>query len=61
MGSDYLTPYLRSVGSNFTNGVNFAISGSATLPKDRPFNLYIQVMQFLQFQSRSLEFIPKGI
>lgn len=60
VGSDYLTPYLRSVGSNFTNGVNFAISGSATLPKDRPFNLYIQVMQFLQFQSRSLEFIPKG-
>ncbi|KGN58540.1 GDSL esterase/lipase At1g09390 [Cucumis sativus] len=60
VNSDYLTPYLRSVGPNFTNGANFAISGSATLPKDRPFNLYIQIMQFLQFQSRSLELIPKG-
>jgi hypothetical protein len=33
-------------GSTFTNGGNFAVVGSYTLPKYVPFSLNIQVMQF---------------
>ncbi|KAG8477589.1 hypothetical protein CXB51_030854 [Gossypium anomalum] len=53
LNTDYLTPYLNSLGPNFTNGVNFAIIGSATLPRYVPFSLFVQVSQFLRFRSRS--------
>lgn len=56
----YLTPYLESLGPNFTNGANFAISGSSTLPRYKPFSLSVQVLQLLQFRARSLELISKG-
>ncbi|XVE73493.1 hypothetical protein DITRI_Ditri11bG0122300 [Diplodiscus trichospermus] len=56
----YLTPYLNSLGPNFTNGANFAISGSATLPRYERFNLGIQVSQFLQFRNRSLALTLNG-
>ncbi|XP_072996598.1 GDSL esterase/lipase At1g09390-like isoform X2 [Typha latifolia] len=55
--TSYLSPYLESLGSDFRNGANFAIAGSKTLPRDRPFALDIQVQQFLHFRSRSLELI----
>ncbi|KAK9136623.1 hypothetical protein Sjap_007217 [Stephania japonica] len=60
LNSSYLSPYLDSLGSNFTNGVNFAIVGSSTLPKYVPFALNIQVMQFLHFKSHLLGNTARG-
>ncbi|XP_068660041.1 GDSL esterase/lipase LIP-4 [Aristolochia californica] len=51
----YLSPYLEALGSDFSQGANFAIAGSATQPKFQPFSLYIQVLQFLRFKARSIE------
>ncbi|KAF7817995.1 GDSL esterase/lipase [Senna tora] len=56
-----LTPYLDALsGSTFSNGANFAVVGSSTLPKYLPFALNIQVMQFLHFKARTLELIAAG-
>ncbi|GER55149.1 GDSL-like Lipase/Acylhydrolase superfamily protein [Striga asiatica] len=59
--ANYLTPYLESVGPDFTNGANFAVGGSATHPKHVPFSLDIQLLEFLRFYNRSLEMHSKGI
>ncbi|XP_034708085.1 GDSL esterase/lipase At1g09390-like [Vitis riparia] len=58
--ANFLSPYLDSVKSNFTNGANFAIVGSSTLPKYIPFALNIQVMQFLHFKASSLDPMVAG-
>ncbi|WZZ86878.1 hypothetical protein YC2023_115457 [Brassica napus] len=56
LNTSLLRPYLDSLGeSKFQNGANFAIVGSTTLPRNVPFSLNIQLMQFLHFKSRSLE------
>ncbi|XP_052193184.1 GDSL esterase/lipase At1g09390 [Diospyros lotus] len=55
-----LNPYLDSVGTTFTNGANFAVVGSSTLPKYVPFSLNIQVNQFLRFRTRSLQLFHAG-
>ncbi|KAK6288507.1 hypothetical protein POUND7_000048 [Theobroma cacao] len=61
LNASYLSPYLDSLGgSKFTNGANFAVVGSSTLPKYVPFSLNIQVMQFLHFKARSLELVNAG-
>ncbi|TMW90012.1 hypothetical protein EJD97_016297 [Solanum chilense] len=60
VGNGYLTPFMESIGKNFTNGVNFAIAGSKTLPKLMFFNLHIQFAQFNRFRSLSLELFNKG-
>uniref|UniRef100_A0A3Q7E8J0 Uncharacterized protein n=1 Tax=Solanum lycopersicum TaxID=4081 RepID=A0A3Q7E8J0_SOLLC len=60
VGNGYLTPFMESIGKNFTNGVNFAIAGSKTLPKLIFFNLHIQFAQFNRFRSLSLELFNKG-
>ncbi|XP_044355229.1 GDSL esterase/lipase LIP-4-like [Triticum aestivum] len=56
----YLSPYLKASGSNYSNGVNFAIGGSRTLPRDVLFALHVQVQEFLFFKDRSLELINQG-
>ncbi|KAM0909480.1 hypothetical protein ACQ4PT_014801 [Festuca glaucescens] len=56
----YLSPYLKALGSNYSNGVNFAIGGSTTLPRDVLFSLHIQVQEFFFFKARSLELINQG-
>ncbi|XP_020164117.1 GDSL esterase/lipase At1g09390 isoform X1 [Aegilops tauschii subsp. strangulata] len=56
----YLSPYLKVLGSNYSNGVNFAIGGSKTLPRDVLFALHVQVQEFLFFKDRSLELINQG-
>lgn len=56
----YLTPYLESLRPNFTNGANFAIHGSSTLPRLFPLSLDVQVLQFLRFRDRFLLLISKG-
>ncbi|KAK2399490.1 GDSL esterase/lipase [Trifolium repens] len=56
-GLPYLSPYLNSLGSNFTHGANFATAGStikipsSILPRGMfsPFSLIIQYMQFRDF------------
>ena len=57
----YLSPYLKAIGSNYSNGVNFAISGSTTLPRDALFVLHGQVQEFFFFKARSLELINQGL
>lgn len=61
LNTSFLSPYLESLGSDFRNGANFAITGSTTLPPDVPFSLHIQVNQFFRFKARSLELIAQGI
>ncbi|XP_061345998.1 GDSL esterase/lipase At1g09390-like [Gastrolobium bilobum] len=61
LNTSFLTPYLDALsGSTFTNGANFAMVGSSTLPKYVPFSLNIQVMQFLHFKARTLELTTRG-
>lgn len=58
LNGTFLSPYLDSLGGfKFTNGANFAVVGSSTLPKYVPFSLTIQVMQFLHFKARTLELV----
>ncbi|XP_062144361.1 GDSL esterase/lipase At1g09390 [Alnus glutinosa] len=61
LNTSYLSPYLDSLGSKFTNGANFAVVGSSTLPKYVPFSLNIQLMQFLHFKARTLELVTTGL
>ncbi|WOK93472.1 GDSL esterase/lipase [Canna indica] len=56
----YLSPYMEPLGSDFSNGANFAIAGSKTRLSNMPFALAIQVMQFRRFKMRSLELIAQG-
>nr|AAA91034.1 nodulin [Medicago sativa] len=57
----YPSPYLNSLGSNFTHGANFATAGStiniptSILPKGilSPFSLQIQYIQFKDFISKT--------
>ncbi|GFP87961.1 GDSL esterase/lipase at1g09390 [Phtheirospermum japonicum] len=57
LNASLLSPYLDSLGStSFSNGANFAVVGSTTLPRYVPFALHIQLMQFKHFKDRSAEF-----
>ncbi|CAO2173792.1 unnamed protein product [Urochloa humidicola] len=60
LNMSYLSPYLEALGTDFTGGANFAISGSSTLPRNVPFSLHVQVQQFLHFKQRSFELVAHG-
>nr|CAB3473061.1 unnamed protein product [Digitaria exilis] len=60
LNMSYLSPYLEALGSDFTGGANFAISGSSTLPRSVPFSLHVQVQQFIHFKQRSFELVAHG-
>ncbi|KAL1312919.1 hypothetical protein HN51_039492 [Arachis hypogaea] len=61
MNMSLLNPYMDPLsGSTFTNGANFAVVGSSTLPKYLPFSLNIQVMQFRRLKARALELVNAG-
>ncbi|KAJ0078486.1 hypothetical protein Patl1_23948 [Pistacia atlantica] len=61
VNTSFLSPYLDSLAdSKFKNGANFAIAGSSTLPKNVPFSLTIQIMQFLHFKDRTLQLVTAG-
>ncbi|OMO69650.1 Lipase, GDSL [Corchorus olitorius] len=50
----YLSAYLDSVGTSFRHGANFATGGSSVRPPGySPFNLGVQISQFIQFKSRT--------
>ncbi|GJV67103.1 hypothetical protein Tco_1482612 [Tanacetum coccineum] len=53
----FLTAYMESLGSTFSNGANFAVVGSSTLPKFVPFALNVQVMHFPSPSSPGLQSI----
>lgn len=57
LGLPYLSAYLDSVGSNFSHGANFAASGSTIklIPGLNPVHLHIQLSQFEQSKSRSID------
>ncbi|XP_076902588.1 GDSL esterase/lipase At1g09390-like [Bidens hawaiensis] len=61
VNASFLPAYMESLGSTFSNGANFAVIGSSTLPKYVPFALNIQVMQFLHFKSRSYDLLASGL
>jgi hypothetical protein len=56
----YLSPYLKPMGANFHNGVNYTIDGSTVTPGRSPFSLDMQFHQFLYRKARCLEFINLG-
>ncbi|CAL4976498.1 unnamed protein product [Urochloa decumbens] len=56
----YLSPYLKALGADFRNGVNFAIGGSTATPGGSPFSLDVQLHQWLYFRARSMEMINLG-
>uniref|UniRef100_A0ACD5YXT8 Uncharacterized protein n=1 Tax=Avena sativa TaxID=4498 RepID=A0ACD5YXT8_AVESA len=60
LNMSYLSPYMEALGSDFSNGANFAVSGSTAVPRDRPFALHVQVQQFIHFKQRSLDLITHG-
>ncbi|KAF2563219.1 hypothetical protein F2Q70_00015539 [Brassica cretica] len=60
-GLPYLSPFLDSVGSNFSHGANFATAGSPIRAVNTtfrrtgysPFSLDVQAVQFSNFHNRS--------
>ncbi|RVX22387.1 Esterase [Vitis vinifera] len=67
-GLPFLSAYLNSLGSNYTNGANFATAASTIrLPTSiipaggfSPFYLDLQYDQFVQFKSRTLKIRKRG-
>ncbi|GFP90515.1 GDSL esterase/lipase lip-4 [Phtheirospermum japonicum] len=60
LDTHYLSPYLDSLEPDFSNGANFAVGGSCTLPRSFHFNLNVQILQFKHFYNRSVELRSKG-
>nr|WBQ21364.1 DACX1 [Dendrocalamus farinosus] len=60
LNTHHLSPYMKPLGSDFSNGVNFAIAGSTATPGDTAFSLDVQLDQFLFFKDRCLESIDRG-
>lgn len=64
----YLSPYLQSVGSNFSHGANFATAGSTIRQQNSslfqsgfsPFSLDVQSWQFNQFKAKALDAYDEG-
>uniref|UniRef100_A0A0A9ES46 Uncharacterized protein n=1 Tax=Arundo donax TaxID=35708 RepID=A0A0A9ES46_ARUDO len=56
-----LNPYLKGIGSDYSNGVNFAMAGSTVTHGVSPYSLNVQVDQFVYFKHRSLEFFERGL
>ncbi|KAF0901755.1 hypothetical protein E2562_006221 [Oryza meyeriana var. granulata] len=61
LNTPHLSPYMKSLGSDFSNGVNFAIGGSTATPGGSTFSLDVQLHQFLFFRTRSIELINQGV
>lgn len=61
LGMPHLSPFMKPLGSNFSNGVNFAIAGSTAMPGVTTFSLDVQVDQFVFFKERCLDSIERGL
>ncbi|KAK2438473.1 GDSL esterase/lipase [Trifolium repens] len=68
LGLPYLSAYLESVGSNFSNGANFATAGSTIRPQNKtlsqsgysPISLDVQLVEYSDFKARSIITRKKG-
>ncbi|WJX47479.1 hypothetical protein P8452_34160 [Trifolium repens] len=68
LGLPYLSAYLESVGSNFSNGANFATAGSTIRPQNKtlsqsgysPISLDVQLVEYFDFKARSIITRKKG-
>ncbi|XP_047172077.1 GDSL esterase/lipase At4g01130-like [Vigna umbellata] len=68
LGLPFLSPYLESIGSDYSHGANFASSASTVIPPITsffhsglsPFSLSIQLSQMRQFKARVDEFHQTG-
>jgi hypothetical protein len=60
LGTRHLSPYMKPLGSDYANGVNFAVAGATATAGGTPFSLDVQVDQFLFFKDRCLELIDRG-
>ncbi|XP_062230829.1 GDSL esterase/lipase At1g09390-like [Phragmites australis] len=56
-----LNPYLKGIGSDYSNGVNFAMAGSTVTHGVSPYSLNVQIDQFVYFKHRSLELFKRGL
>ncbi|KAG6536403.1 hypothetical protein ZIOFF_001457 [Zingiber officinale] len=69
LGLPFLSAYLNSIGTNFSQGANFATAGStirqpyATLTQSgfSPISMDVQTWEFSQFKSRSQALIQQGL
>ncbi|WVZ96578.1 hypothetical protein U9M48_042195 [Paspalum notatum var. saurae] len=61
LGTRELNPYLKGIGSDYSNGVNFAMAGSTVSHGVSPYSLNVQVDQFVYFRHRSLEMFERGL
>ncbi|XP_045824588.1 GDSL esterase/lipase At3g26430-like isoform X1 [Trifolium pratense] len=68
LGLPYLSAYLESVGSNFSNGANFATAGSTIRPQNKtlsqsgysPISLDVQLVEYSDFKAKSILIRKKG-
>ncbi|KAH7846287.1 hypothetical protein Vadar_012181 [Vaccinium darrowii] len=64
LGIPYLSPYLDSVGSNFSHGANFAYGGSTIWRQPWvngiTFHLAVQTTQFSEFKARTVDIYNQG-
>ncbi|KAK1693234.1 hypothetical protein QYE76_009931 [Lolium multiflorum] len=60
LNTHHLSPYMKPLGSDYSNGVNFAIAGATATPGDTPFSLDVQVDQFIFYRERCNDSITRG-
>lgn len=60
MNTNHLSPYMKPLGSDYSNGVNFAIAGSTATPGDTSFSLDVQIDQFIFYRDRCNDSIARG-
>ncbi|KAH6806497.1 GDSL-like Lipase/Acylhydrolase superfamily protein [Perilla frutescens var. frutescens] len=61
LDTKYLTPFTGAVDRNFSNGVNFALSGSGIASATAyPFPLNVQILEFIRFRNRSIKLCSRG-
>jgi hypothetical protein len=61
LNAHHLSPYMKPLGADYSNGVNFAIAGATAMPGDTPFSLDVQVDQFVFYKDRCNESIARGL
>ncbi|KAG2616575.1 GDSL esterase/lipase At1g09390-like [Panicum virgatum] len=61
LGTHELNPFLKGIGSDYSNGVNFAMAGSTASHGVSTYSLNVQIDQFVYFRHRSLEMFERGL
>ena len=59
LNTHHLSPYMKPLGSDYSNGVNFAIAGATATPGDTPFSLDVQIDQFIFYRDRCNDSITR--